>query len=130
MNMAAHNTQAIVLPGQLLSNGYREFIISVLRTYPRMMMRAETLPPFVHPIGCGLHFSKDEGWQLDVGPSAVFTTLKPLAACMSIAHIFSSRTANTETFLWRTVESEQRWIRHEVRSSVKFVYTPRPRVLC
>lgn len=90
----------------LISNGCRRHIVSILRPYPRMMAKSDNLPPFLHPLGCGLHFDH----QLPIGnyTAAEFAPLTPLAACISIAPIFNSKTPNSDEFLWRTIESEQR----------------------
>lgn len=106
--------------GPLISNGCCRFIVSILRTYPRMMTRPDHLPPFVHPIGCGLHFEQEESQRVDFDAfdSAAFVPLKPLAACYGIAHIFVSRNANSDGFIWRTIESEHRRIMNEVSISV------------
>ncbi|KAK3371018.1 hypothetical protein B0T24DRAFT_304599 [Lasiosphaeria ovina] len=109
-----------------MSNGCRQLIVSILRTFPRMMVRAPTgLPPFVHPLGCGLHFAQgpdagglDDGWaavqQFEAAPNgAGFIPLRPLAACIGVAHIFVARTANSDEFLWQTIEAEHRRIRAE-----------------
>ncbi|KAL6399262.1 hypothetical protein AUP68_17806 [Ilyonectria robusta] len=102
--------------GPLISNGCCRFIVSILRTYPRMMTRPDNLPPFVHPIGCGLHFDQEESRRVnfDMSDSTEFVPLKPLAACHSIAQMFVSRNSNSEEFIWRTIESEQRRIMNEM----------------
>ena len=94
---------------RFMSNGCRQLIAPILRAYPRMMAQPDNLPPFVHPLGCSLHHNQLEEnvWQAEVIDSAAFTPLKPLAACMSIAQIFSMRTANSADFLWRSIDSEQ-----------------------
>ncbi|KAK0706179.1 hypothetical protein B0T26DRAFT_755704 [Lasiosphaeria miniovina] len=110
-----------------MSNGCRQLIVSILRTFPRMLVRAPTgLPPFIHPLGCGLHFAQgpdagglDDGWaavqQFEAAPNgAGFIPLRPLAACIGVAHIFVARTANSDEFLWQTIEAEHRRIRAEM----------------
>lgn len=95
-----------------VSASCRQFIISVTRAFPRMMMRPQTLPPFVHPVGCGLEFSGDqETWQAD---PPTFAPLKPLAACVNIAHAFVTRVPNSDQFLWHTIDAEHQRIRNEV----------------
>ncbi|KAF7550709.1 hypothetical protein G7046_g7933 [Stylonectria norvegica] len=97
---------------RLISKGCRQFLISILRTYPRMMAQLDHLPPFVHHVGCGLHFNDGEVQQVDrhsFQPTHS-APLKPLAACRDITQIFVSRNLNSDGFLWRTIESEHRWI--------------------
>ncbi|KPM44072.1 hypothetical protein AK830_g2425 [Neonectria ditissima] len=103
--------------GRLISKGCRRFIISILRTYPRMMTRPDHLPPFVHPVGCGLHFNEEGAQRVNLfsSDSANFAPLKPLAACHSIALIFASRNRNSDEFLWRTIDNEHRWIMSETQ---------------
>lgn len=64
-------------------------IRQALRSYPQMMLRRSTFPPFIHP-----HQDK--------------TRLpEPLANCMSIAVLFDSRNQDTRPFLWKSVREEQ-----------------------
>lgn len=88
---------------QRISGGCRRFILTVIRTYRRMTTQLGNWPPFVHPIGCGLHFNHRDS---SISPAP----LKPLAACQSIARIFVSRTPNRTDFIWRTIENERREI--------------------
>ncbi|TPX07088.1 uncharacterized protein E0L32_010983 [Thyridium curvatum] len=93
----------------------RRLVISVIGSYPYMMTQPDNLPPFVHPIACGLHFDGRESIpMLTDGSAKPFNPLKPRAACIGIAHAFASRTANTEEFLWRTIASEERHIQETV----------------
>jgi hypothetical protein len=72
------------------------FIRRILGSYPNMMQRKDTFPPFIHPSCC-----KD-----DQMPEA-------LTNCMSIVQMFSTRTKDNAKFLWRTVRMEQDRLRHE-----------------
>lgn len=96
-----------------ISKGCRRFILSIIRTYPSMMAASGNLPPYVHPVGCGLHFDGQDP-ELRSAETAVFAPLKPLAACYGIAQVFASRVPNTSEFLWRAVEKEHSLIRDEV----------------
>ncbi|KAH8662550.1 hypothetical protein BX600DRAFT_466558 [Xylariales sp. PMI_506] len=75
---------------QILDRQVARLIMQVLRTYPLMMVRRETLPPFIHP---HLHRA-----QL---PS-------PLVNCMGIASLFASRTVETRPYLWHMIRNETR----------------------
>lgn len=66
-------------------------IIQGLRAYPMMVLRRETLPPFIHP-----------HWHRQITPSLP----EPLSICMSIAHMYAFRSEETRPFLWRTVQAE------------------------
>lgn len=87
-------------------------IMQQLRAFPQMMLRRETLPPFIHA-----HWNR---------PSSTTSTAlpEPLANCMSIAHLFASRNSETTPFLWRTVKQEQRSFLEKVR------LFPLPRRFC
>jgi hypothetical protein len=96
------------------STGIRQHIINVIRAYPRMMTRPGNLPPFIHPHGCALHFDQRPGTRVDDYGTANFAPLHPLAACISIAHMFNSRMSGSEDLLWRTIASEQQRLMGEV----------------
>ena len=102
-----------------ISPSCRQLIISVTRAFPRMMMYPESLPPFVHRIGCGLEHSGQEQFrQAIVGTTPlVFAPLRPIAACVNIAHMFVTRVPNSGDFLWQTIDAEQRRIRDGVSNT-------------
>ena len=111
-----------------ISNGCRRFVMSIMRTYPRMMTRPDNLPPFVHPVACGLYFDHRDGTKKNQG-SAHHHLLGHLVACQSIAHVFVSRGPNTEGFVWRTIENERRTILKEVSGRFQLpIDSPLPRV--
>ncbi|KAM0331271.1 hypothetical protein ACHAQA_002941 [Verticillium albo-atrum] len=62
-------------------------ILQTLRSFPTMMLRRSTFPPFIHP---------------GDGPLPA-----RLASCMGVAAMFASRTDDTRPFLWRAVREEQ-----------------------
>lgn len=66
-------------------------IIQGLRGYPMMMLRRETLPPFIHP-----------HWHRHNMPALP----DPLSSCMSVAHLYAFRSEETRPFLWRTMQAE------------------------
>lgn len=102
------------MPGGMFAEGCLRLISTFITSYPRMMTTVDTLPPFVHPLGCGLHF--DGRVEGDIIESMAFAPLEPLEASMGIAQVFSSRTENTDSFLRRSVESEHH--RHIVKVSI------------
>lgn len=65
-------------------------VYQMVISFPQMMLRRQTFPPFIHP-----------HWQDQYLPEA-------LATCMSIAQLFASRTPETQSFLWRTIDAEER----------------------
>ena len=101
--------------GWPISNGSRKLIISIFRTYPRLMAQPGRLPPFIHPFGCGLHNSYEKASRIDAHGFMSTSLLKPLAICVSISHIFNSKTVNSTEFLWQTIASEHRRIENEMQ---------------
>jgi hypothetical protein len=87
------------------------FMKRILGSYPTMMLRKETFPPFVHPLS---------------GPEDGGILPEALVNCMSIAQMFVTRTKETTKLVWRTVRMEQErlWLEVRHRSSFfKFVFT-------
>jgi hypothetical protein len=84
-----------------------------------MLTMPENLPPFIHAHGCGLHFDPQATFQVDAHAKAQFSPLHPLANCISIAHMFNSRTANSVELVWRTIESERHRLVEEVREGFR-----------
>ncbi|KAF2143513.1 uncharacterized protein K452DRAFT_225511 [Aplosporella prunicola CBS 121167] len=82
-------------------------IVQILRSFPQMMLRRTTFPPFIHP---RLH-------RLSDGDRTGLP--EPLANCMSIAHLFASRNAETSPFLWRAIEAEQHRFLQNIESVEK-----------
>lgn len=77
-------------------------IMQTLYSFPQMMLRRETLPPFIH--GHWYHAS-----------GATEPTLpKPLVNCMGLAQVFAAHNLETRSFLWRTVQTEQRSMAEQV----------------
>ncbi|KAK1722486.1 uncharacterized protein BDZ83DRAFT_582819 [Colletotrichum acutatum] len=64
-------------------------IKQALRSYPEMMLRRSTFPPFIHQYQDKSHL-----------PEA-------LANCMGIAILFVSRNPDTSPFLWQSIQREQ-----------------------
>jgi hypothetical protein len=81
-----------------------DLVIQSLRSFPTMMQRRETFPWFIHPQSQLL--SKSEEALL---PEA-------LSTCMSIAQMFTSRTPETNHFIWQTVKIERCRFIDEVRA--------------
>ncbi|KAH8799790.1 hypothetical protein F5884DRAFT_117223 [Xylogone sp. PMI_703] len=95
-----HDTARVFRPRTFISTSSHRsstFMIRVLRSYPRMMLRPGTFPPFIHPHYCG--GSYDEIHEP--------TLTEPLAISKSIAQMFTSRTKQNTAFMWRTIRMEQ-----------------------
>ncbi|KAK1471136.1 hypothetical protein CCUS01_06250 [Colletotrichum cuscutae] len=89
------NTSGIVFPLQFIkepkpaANGSANMIKQALRSYPEMMLRRSTFPPFIHQYQDKSHLPE------------------PLANCMGIAILFVSRNPDTTSFLWQSIRKEQ-----------------------
>jgi hypothetical protein len=77
-------------------------IIQILSSFPAMMLRKETFPPFIHPRS----FSSVPGKEYEM-PEA-------LVNCMSIAQLFKTRTKENSRFLWKSIRMEHERLWHEV----------------
>ncbi|KFY25268.1 hypothetical protein V493_04730 [Pseudogymnoascus sp. VKM F-4281 (FW-2241)] len=71
-------------------------VMQMLRAFPQMMLRRETLPSFIHG-----------HWYRPLGVTEL-SLPEPLVNCMGIAQIFASQNLESKPFLWRTVQMEQR----------------------
>ncbi|KIW48328.1 hypothetical protein, variant [Exophiala oligosperma] len=92
--------QPIYMPSSV-SQTHASRVVRMLRSFPRMMLRRETFPPFIHT---------HQGHDLP----------EPIANCMSIAQIFCSRNTVNGAFVWRTIRAEQdRLVREMHRFSAK-----------
>jgi hypothetical protein len=71
-------------------------LMQMLRAFPQMMLRRETLPPFIH----GHWYRPSSATELSLP--------EPLVNCIGIAQIFASHNSESKPFLWRTIKQEQR----------------------
>lgn len=96
-------THAVSVPQQQsVAQHNADLIIRSVRAFPTMMLRRETFPWYIHK-----HSSMVFKPTQDSLP-------EPLSNCMSIAQMFSLRTPDTRTFLWRTIRAEYRRLGSEV----------------
>lgn len=91
-------------PERSLAQHNADLVIHSLRSFPTMMLRKETLPWFIHPHSRIFSRSAEPAF-----PEA-------LSNCMSIAHIYASRTSGTSQFLQQTIKAECRRLTSEVCS--------------
>jgi len=71
-------------------------LMQMLLAFPQMMLRRETLPPFIH----GHWYRPSSATDLALP--------EPLVNCIGIAQVFASHNHESKPFLWRTVKMEQR----------------------
>lgn len=76
-------------------------ILYNLKSYPLMMMRHNTLPPFIHPRLVSFDFEKD--------------SLEPLTNCISLVHMISSGMQSSRKLFWKNVRMECERLSAEVR---------------
>lgn len=76
--------------------------LNTIKSFPEMMLRRQTFPPFVHPL-----------WHLNTLPPV-------LENCTSIAQLFVARTSTNRDFVWKCIENEERTIRKELVTSSKY----------
>jgi hypothetical protein len=84
-------------------------IIDMVHAYPRMMMRRETFPPFIHTVSPAGE-SPDERRKLP----------ENLTNCMGIAQLFVAFNDDTRLFVWGTIWAELRRLRSRASVFNKF----------
>lgn len=67
-------------------------IFQTLKSYPLMMMRHKTLPPFIHP-----HL---------ISPDDETANMEPLNNCISLVHMISSGVRGSRKLFWKVVRLE------------------------
>jgi hypothetical protein len=85
------------------------FILHTLKSFPQMMLRHNTLPPFIHP-------------RLMTPPSIADREdeLEPLHNCISLLHMLRGRVAGSRKLFWRNVRMECERFLQEVCDEVEF----------
>lgn len=94
-----------LVPRKLATTGSQissMFLTQIICSFPTMMLRKETFPPFIHP-RC---FSTVPGQEDDL-PEALMN-------CMGLAQMFAIRTKGTRKLLWRTIRMEHERLWSEV----------------
>lgn len=76
-------------------------ILHTLKSYPLMMMRHNTLPPFLHPRVISSDVANDE--------------MEPLTNCLSLVHMISSGFHGSRKLFWKNVQMECERLCEEVR---------------
>ncbi|KAH8701693.1 hypothetical protein BGW36DRAFT_371332 [Talaromyces proteolyticus] len=69
-----------------------KLILHTLKSYPLMMLRDDSLPPYIHP---NLISSNTENNQME-----------PLTNCISLVHMISSKAQGSRKLFWRNVRVE------------------------
>ncbi|KAK2803071.1 hypothetical protein FQN50_007152 [Emmonsiellopsis sp. PD_5] len=80
------------------------YILQMLRSFPQMMMRKATFPPFIHSQGYGKTNHPERSLP------------EPIGNCMSLVQSFYWRTAETKEFVWKMIRKEQCRLSDEAES--------------
>jgi hypothetical protein len=67
-------------------------ILHTLKSYPLMMLRHQTLPPFIHPHSISSEVENDN--------------MEPLNNCLSLVHMISSGIRGSRKLFWKNVRQE------------------------
>ena len=101
-----------------LSNGCRQFLLSIIASYPRMITQHQNLPPFIHFYGCKLHFDGRASGAADglLTDPTDMPMLKPLEAAVNVARMLVSQptSGGMNDFIWRVIDCEHRHINEQV----------------
>jgi hypothetical protein len=84
-------------------------IVDMIRAYPRMMMRRETFPPFVHA-----------NFPAEDHPNDHSRLPENLTNCMGIAQLFAVCNDDTRLFVWGTILAEMRRFRTRASTFNKY----------
>ena len=85
-------------------------LFQILGSFSSMMLRPETLPPFIHPTFHPENFS-----SIEINNAGVF---EALSNCISISQLFQSRTKENSRFVWGSIRQEHERIWHNVSFSI------------
>jgi len=88
---------------------YTKMIIDMIHAYPRMMIRRETFPPFVHAYLSPCD-PKDNQNRLP----------ESLMNCVGISQLFTARNEDTRSFVWATIRAEMRQFKNQISMFDKY----------
>ncbi|KAF2720483.1 hypothetical protein K431DRAFT_270669 [Polychaeton citri CBS 116435] len=74
-------------------------ILHNLKSFPLMMLRHNSLPPFIH--------------SSVLAPNADNQSIEPLTNCISLMHMISSNVQGSRKLFWKNVRSECEYLRQE-----------------
>jgi hypothetical protein len=80
-----------------------DLVFQTLKSYPLMIMRHNTLPPFIHP--CSMLFHDDND------------NMETLADCLSLMHMLGSKISGSRKLFWKNVRWECERMREQVSAS-------------
>lgn len=88
------NPRALILRPEAKSGeqGTAKLILHTLKSYLRMMLHHNTLPPFIHP--------------RTISPDFAQVNTEPLTNCISLVHMIGSQIRASRKLFWRNVRLE------------------------
>jgi hypothetical protein len=97
-----YTIRSLILRPRLKTGTQRtiKLILHTLKSYPLMMLRHNTLPPFIHPYP--IFFDVEN------------SHMEPLRNCISLVHMISSRVQGSRKLFWRNVRLECERLLEEV----------------
>jgi hypothetical protein len=107
IDISDHFTKNNVKTG--IQKTYATMIIDMIYAYPRMMIRRETLPSFMHTYSSVVDTEDDQN-----------RLPEHLTNCMGIAQLFAVRSDDTRSFVWATIRAEIRGFRNRLRTFNKY----------
>jgi hypothetical protein len=98
-----HHLRSLVQRPKMKAGAQRtaNLMLHTLKSYPLMMLRHNSLPPFIHP-----HL---------ISSNAENNHMEPLTNCISLVHMISSGVQGSRKLFWRNVGVECERLREEVR---------------
>jgi len=90
------------------ANKSANLILGALKSYPQMMLKNNTLPPFIHPLSVTSDGDDDQ--------------MEPLSDCISLVHMMSTGTQSSRRLFWKNVRMECERLRAEVYSHFYWLY--------
>ena len=98
----ASNIRSLIGRPKMSTSSQRvaNLILHTLKSYPLMMLRHKTLPPFIHPLSMSLEVENDN--------------METLNNCFNLVHIISSGIRGNRKLFWRNVRQECEHIYAEV----------------
>lgn len=97
------NIRSIFLQSNMRSGPQKiaNLILHTLKSYPLIMLRHKTLPPFIHPHFLSLDIEVDN--------------MEPLNNCISLVYMISSEVRGSRKLFWKNVRLECEHLYNEVR---------------
>jgi hypothetical protein len=94
--------RSLILRPKLKTGAQRiaNLILSTLKSYPLMMLRHNTLPPFIHPRLISSNVENNH--------------MEPLTNCISLMHMISSGVQGSRKLFWKNVRMECERLHEEV----------------